>query len=146
MLKRRSQWSWQTNNGTSAVSRVTILLSLLLARSRLARLGAVRLDEEVHEEPEERLNVHEVEHRDLGRHARARARDHKVALEIHGQELDHLHGREVLLPPDVARVGAHEVVHVHDSVDEAVKDDRGVNVTIIGHTEVHVVNLQGINK
>lgn len=117
------------------------LLVLLLAGGRLAWLGAVRADEEVHEEPEERLDVHHVEHRDLLRHARAAARDHEVALHVHGQELDHLHGREVLLPPDVARVRAHEVVHVHDRVDEAVEDDRGEDVAVVRHAGVHKVNL-----
>ncbi|GMF19329.1 unnamed protein product [Phytophthora fragariaefolia] len=117
-----------------------LLLSLLLA-GRLARLGAVRLHKEVHKQPEERLDVDEVDDRDLVGEVVARARHHEVALYVHGDELDQLHGRKVLLPPDVTRVGAHKVVHVHDGVDEAIQDDRGVDVTIVGHAEVHEVDL-----
>lgn len=118
-----------------------VLLGGGLGASCLSWLGAVRADEEVHEEPEKRLDVDHVEHWDLGWHARASTRHHQVPLHVHRQELDHLHGGQVLLPPDVAGVGTHEVVHVHDGVDEAVQDDGGVDISIISDTGVHVVNL-----
>lgn len=52
-----------------------------------------------------------------------------------------LHEREVLLPPDVLGVHADKVVGVHDRVDEAVQDDRQVNVAIVAGVHVQPVEL-----
>ncbi|KAJ8524726.1 hypothetical protein ON010_g16390 [Phytophthora cinnamomi] len=119
-------------------ARLEFLLGVL--DGRLLGAEHVRADVEVHEEPEERLHVHEVHERHLGRHAGALARVREVALHVHGHELDELDAREVLLPPDVARVRAHEVVRVHDGVHEAVEHDGGVRVAVLGGAERHVVD------
>ncbi|KAJ8578948.1 hypothetical protein ON010_g251 [Phytophthora cinnamomi] len=125
-----AQWS-----SAARLSRSGDPYRLLLALNGLgglARAQAVIDDEEVHEEPKEGLHVDEVHDRDLVRHAGARARDHKVALRVHQQELDHLDRGQVRLPPDLTRVRAHEVVHVHDRVHAAVEHDGHVEVAIVG--------------
>ena len=40
---------------------------------------------------------------------------------VHSHELNELDSCEVLLPPNVTRVGAHKVVRVHNSTHEAIK-------------------------
>ena len=66
----------------------------------LSWLGAVGLDEEVHEQPEQRLDVDQVHHRHFWRKPFTATRYHHVALDVHRQELNHLHRGQVLLPPD----------------------------------------------
>lgn len=53
----------------------------------------------------------------------------------------HLHQGEIFLPPDVLGVHAHEIVGVHDGVDEAVQHNGEVYVPIVTRVDVQPVKL-----
>ena len=57
------------------------------------------------------------------------------------RDVANLHQCQVLLPPDVLGVHAHEVVRVHNRVDEAVEDDRQVHVAVVAGVHVQPVEL-----
>lgn len=64
-----------------------------------------------------------------------------ASQEIHGnnehQRINaYLHERQVLLPPDILRVHANEVVGVHDGVDEAIEDDGEVHVAVVPGVDI----------
>ena len=65
-------------------------------------------------------DVDEVQPRNARRRVGAARRVEDQGLAVHARELEELREREVLLPPDVTRVHAHEVVGVHDRVDQPV--------------------------
>lgn len=65
----------------------------------------------------------------------------RTYLGVHGEELDDLEEREVLLPPDVLGVHGEEVVGVHDGVDGAVEDHRQEDVPVVARVQVEPVHL-----
>jgi len=123
----------------------TLLLFLfsptqIVCLGRLLLLGlSVGLNVELSEKEEERQNVHNV-CKDNPETCVFALSGHKIGtLTHHGNKLDHLHHGEGRLPPDWKRlaslgilgVHADEVVSVHDSVDESVKNNGEVDITIV---------------
>lgn len=99
----------------------------------------VGLDEELTEKEKERQNVHNIG-KDDPKTCVLTLSGHKVgSLTHHSDELDQLHHGEGRLPPDGKRlasfrilgVHADEVISVHDSVDESVKNNGEVDITIV---------------
>lgn len=115
--------------------------------SLLLRFLHVGLDEELTEKEEERQNVHNVGKDDPKTCVLALS-GHKVSsLTHHSDELDQLHHGKGRLPPDGKRlagfrilgVHADKVISVHDSVDESVKNNGEVDITIVVNMRIEPV-------
>mmetsp|Transcript_43454 Transcript_43454/g.68039 ORF Transcript_43454/g.68039 Transcript_43454/m.68039 type:complete len:313 (+) Transcript_43454:80-1018(+) len=137
MVETRSKSNRHVVLFKPAFSGTFCCLSLL---SLLAWLDEVAADEEVKEEHEERDDVDQVDLcNPLGEGLALRVKQ-PSSLGIHGQELDHLHHGEVLLPPNVLGVHAKEVIGVHDGVDEAVQANGQVDIAVISDIGVDPVH------
>lgn len=121
------------------------LVLLFLLSALLAAARDVRGDVELHEEGEQRDDVDEIGLRDADRVRLAVNVDEIQRLRVHADELNHLAHGEGRLPPDVIRVHRHEVVRVHDGVDEAVQHDGEINIAVIAHVHIQPVELQKNN-
>merc|ERR1712146_716617 len=97
------------SGGLASVARVPARPSSLLALAP-SLLARVRPDVEVHEEGEEAADVEEVDVRHAPPRVHRAVADEERRLRHHHRELDQLHLRQVLLPPDVLRVHGQEVV------------------------------------
>ena len=98
----------------------------------LCRSGAaVALQVEVHEECKQRCDVKQVHLREALREGLAVGGQEEARLGEHARELDQLALGEVLLPPDLVRVHRDKVIRVHDGMDEAIEDNRQVDVTVV---------------
>ena len=102
--------------------------------SLLLLLGHVGRHEELEEEDEEGDDVDEVDGRDARRRRGAARHEHVDGLRVHARELDELGQRQVLLPPDVARVHGHEVVPAVRAWAAAA-----TNVAGAGKTRVYMI-------
>lgn len=83
----------------------------------------------MHEKPEKRQDVSQVE---LGQRLRVLAckADNEHSLNIHRDELSHLELREVFAPRRPNVEASQEVVEIHEKVDDRVRNNGIINVTV----------------
>jgi len=133
------------------------VLNLSLLGSRLLPIGLrarVGLEIKVEEQHQKRQNVPQIQLGNLSRKPLTIHTQQIDRLGVHGQELNDLEQRQVLLPPDVLGVHGEEVVRVHHGVDGSVQNNSQENVPIVpgvqikpvhqkdGHVVVHVQERQ----
>lgn len=119
---------------------LSIYLSFLFLLRRLgALLEDVALQEEVEEERKERDDVVQVGLCYPRREGLAASDEQEAGLQVHQDELNHLTDGQSRLPPNLLRVQRHEIVRVHDGVDEAVENNGEIDISVVTHRHVEPV-------
>ena len=70
--------------------------------------------------------------------------EQEEGLRVHAHKLHHLAQSECGLPPYVFGMQRHEVVRVHDCVDEPVKHDGQIHFTVVSYVQVEPVELSSM--